>query len=143
MLVQVGMGFLAALTFGYIFRVPASQTVRCGVVGGLGWTVFLVAEQSWGEGGAVFLAATTVAVLSEILARRHHPPVIVFLTPGIIPLVPGSKAYLTMLSFVQKDYTQGVVLLVTTLFLAGAIAAGIIITSSLFGNFSRTKRMGR
>lgn len=143
MLVQLVMGFLAALTFGAIFRVPAGQRLRCGMVGGLGWTAFLALEGRLGEVGAVFFAATAVAVSSELLARRQHQPVIVFLTPGIIPLVPGSKAYLTMLSFVQKDYTQGVVLLVTTLFLAGAIAAGIIITSAVFRNFSRTKLKGR
>lgn len=143
MLVQTAMGFLAAVTFGYIFRVPANQSVRCGAVGGLGWAVFLAAQGHLGEVGAVFLAATAASVCSEVLARRHHQPVIVFLTPGIIPIVPGGKAYLTMLSFVQKDYTQGVVLLVTTLFLAGAIAAGIIITSAVFRNFSRTKLKGR
>jgi uncharacterized membrane protein YjjB (DUF3815 family) len=143
MLVQIAMGFLAALTFAYIFRVPPRQSVRCGFVGGLGWAVYLSGQGRFGEVGAVFLAATGVAVLSEVLARRHHEPVIVFLTPGIIPLVPGSKAYLTMLSFVQQDYTQGVVLLVTTVFFAGAIAAGIIITSSIFRNFSRTKHNRR
>lgn len=137
------MGFLAALTFGHIFRVPSEQSVRCGLVGGLGWVVSLVFQERWGEVGAVFLAATTVSVLSELLARRHRQPVIVFLTPGIIPIVPGSKAYLTMLSFVQKDYSEGVVLLVTTLFLAGAIAGGIIITSSIFRHYSRAKRNGR
>ena len=91
----------------------------------------------------MFLAATVVAVLSELLARWHHQPVIVFLTPGIIPLVPGSTAYLTMLAFVQQDYAEGVVLLVTTVFLAGAVAAGIIITSSIFRNLFRAKHVGR
>ncbi|HHW72967.1 MAG TPA: threonine/serine exporter [Firmicutes bacterium] len=143
MAVQMVMGFLAALTFGYIFRVPAGESIRCGLVGCLGWTIFLAAQGPVGEVGAVFLAATAVAVASEVLARRRHQPVIVFLTPGIIPIVPGSKAYLTMLSFVQKDYAEGLVLLVTTLFLAGAVAAGIIITSSIFRSHTSTKPVGR
>lgn len=143
MIVQLIMGFLAAFTFGAIFRIPRSEGVRCGMVGALGWIVFLLTKEWWGEIAAMFLAGTAVAVWSELLARRHHQPVVVFLTPGIIPLVPGGKAYLTMLSFLQKDYTEGVILLVTTVFLAGAVAAGIIATSSVFRIYSRTKQRGR
>ncbi|NMB02216.1 MAG: threonine/serine exporter [Firmicutes bacterium] len=143
MVTQFFVGGLAAITFGYIFRVPASQRLRCGLVGGLGWIIFLATRDSWGEIAGMFVAATCVAVLSELLARRHHQPVVVFLTPGVIPLVPGGKAYLTMLSFLQNDYAEGVVLFMTTLFLAGAVAAGIILTSSIFRIYSRARHTGR
>ena len=85
----------------------------------------------------------TVAVCSEVLARRRQQPVLVFLIPGVIPLVPGGKAYLTMLSFLQQDYVDAVGLLVSTILMAGAVAAGIIITSSTFRVYSRTKYLRR
>ena len=141
--IQFVAGALAAVTFGYIFRVPAKQRLRCGIVGGLGWLIFLATRDNWGEIAGMFVAATCVAMLSELLARKYHQPVVVYLTPGVIPLVPGGKAYLTMLSFLQNDYTEGVVLFVTTLFLAGAVAAGIIVTSSIFSIYSRAKHTGR
>lgn len=143
MIIQFFAGCIAAVTFGYIFRVPANQRLRCGLVGGLGWIIFVATRDHWGEIAGMFVAATCVAVLSELWARRYHQPVVVFLTPGVIPLVPGGKAYLTMLSFLQNDYTEGVVLFVTTLFLAGAVAAGIILTSSIFRIYSRAKHTGR
>lgn len=143
MLMQACFGFLGAVTFAYIFRVPAKQRFLCGLVGGLGWATFLGAQQSWGEIGAMFLAAMAVSLCSELLARKRQQPVVVFLIPGVIPLVPGGKAYLTMLSFLRNDYTEGIVLMVATVFLAGAVAAGIILTSSVFRVYSRAKHVRR
>ena len=91
----------------------------------------------------MFVAAIAVAVFSELLARRRQQPVLVFLIPGVIPLVPGGKAYLTMLSFLREDYTEALISLVSTILLAGAVAAGIIIASSAFRIYSRTKYLRR
>ena len=143
MVTQILAGFVGALTFSYIYRVPASQRMYAGAVGSLGWTISLSARQGGGELLGVFLAAIAVAVCSEVLARRRQQPVLVFLIPGVIPLVPGGKAYLTMLSFLQQDYVDAVVLLVSTILMAGAVAAGIIITSSTFRVYSRTKYLRR
>lgn len=143
MFIQAVFGFLSAMTFSYIFRVPANQHLLCGLVGGLGWTIFLGAQDNWGEIGGIFLAGMAVSLCSELLARKRKQPVVIYLIPGVIPLVPGGKAYLTMLSFLQNDYTEGIVLLVTTVFLAGAVAAGIIIVSSAFRVYSRAKHVGR
>ncbi len=140
---QLLNGFMSAIAFAYIYRVPHKQLVYAGVVGSLGWMIFLGTREPWGDIGGTFLAAFVVAVCSEILARRRQQPVLVFLIPGVIPLVPGGKAYLTMLSFLQQDYTEAVVLLVTTVFLAGAVAAGIITASSIFRMYSRTKYLRR
>ncbi|NMB21270.1 MAG: threonine/serine exporter [Firmicutes bacterium] len=143
MLIQAIIGFMGAITFAYIYRAPRDQLVYAGVVGAVGWTICLVTSEAWGELAGVFFAATSVALCSEILARRRHQPVLVFLIPGVIPLVPGAKAYLTMLSFLQQDYTEAIILLVSTLLLAGAVAAGIIIASSVFRTYSRAKHVRR
>ncbi len=143
MIVQMIAGFVSAAAFAYLYHVPLPQIARSGFVGGTGWSIFLMARLRWGEIGGMFLAATAVAVISEILARKEKQPVIIFLVPGVIPLVPGGKAYLTMLSFLQNDYAQGLELLVSTVFLAGAVAAGIIVSSSAFRIYSRTRSIRR
>ncbi|NLL47485.1 MAG: threonine/serine exporter [Firmicutes bacterium] len=143
MLIQALIGFLGAVTFAYIYRVPKDQLFWAGAAGALGWTICLVTRDVWGEIGGVFLAATSVALISEVLARRRRQPVLVFLIPGVIPLVPGAKAYLTMLSFLRQDYSEAIVLLVSTIMLAGAVAAGIIIASSVFRTYSRAKHVRR
>ena len=139
MLVQALIGFMGAITFAHIYRVPTKQLFYAGLVGALGWTICLITRELWGEIGGVFAAA----ICSEMLARRRRQPVLVFLIPGVIPLVPGGKAYLTMLSFLQDDYGEALVLLVTTVLLAGAVAAGIIIASSIFRLYSRAKHVRR
>jgi uncharacterized membrane protein YjjB (DUF3815 family) len=143
MLVQALIGFIGATAFAYIYRVPTRQLPYAGIVGSLGHVIFLLMRDKWGEVGGVFLAATMVAFFSEVLARRRRQPVLVFLIPAVIPLVPGAKAYLTMLSFLQDDYTGALVSFISTVLLAGAVAAGIIIASSIFRIYSRAKHVRR
>lgn len=143
MLIQIVAGFFSAVAFAYIYHTPVKQLFRCGLVGSIGWLLFLLAAPVWGEIGAMFFASVVVGIISELLARLCKQPVIVFLIPGVIPFVPGGKAYLTMLSFLQNDYAEGVYLLVSTVFLAGAVAAGIIVSSSVFRIYSSTKHVIR
>lgn len=143
MLVQALIGFMGAITFAVIYRAPTRQLPYAGMVGALGWIICLTTRERWGEIGGVFVAATAVAFCSEILARRRRQPVLVFLIPGVIPLVPGGPAYLTILSFLQNDYAEALVLLVSTGLLAGAVAAGIIIASSVSRMYSRAKYVRR
>lgn len=139
MWIQLLAGFVSTIAFAHLFHVPRAQFLRCGAVGGLGWAMFLLTKDHLGEVGGMFLAATVVAVSSEMLARKWKQPVVIFLIPGVIPLVPGGKAYLTMLSFLQNEYLAGVELLVSTVFLAGAVAAGIILASSVFRVYARAR----
>lgn len=77
-------------------------------------------------------AAFSAAFISHWLARFQRVPVTTFTIPGIIPLVPGGKAYATMLAFVDEDYITGLEQGVGTLLQAGAIAAGLVFALSVF-----------
>lgn len=132
-------GFVTAASFAFIYRVPQKQVLRCGLIGAAGLFVFALTGYL-GQVAAYFLAATLVALLSEITARMAREPVIVFLIPGVIPLVPGGMAYTTMLSFLQNDYPGGFEQLAVMLFAAGAIAGGITVTSSAFRALYRPRR---
>src|SRR5690554_5766312 len=116
---------VAALCFALLYRVPRRQLLAAGLIGGLGhWTVLLT-DPWFHQVVSIFLGAAIVALISELQARWVRQPVTIFLIPGIIPLVPGGQAYLTMLMFLNQDYGGGVEEFITTLFLAGAIAGGI------------------
>lgn len=138
MVMTVLAGFAAAAAFAVVYRVPKSEIFLCGVAGGCGWLAFCGAR-GVGEVGAYFLAAAAAALLSEILARVRSQPVIVYLIPGVIPLVPGGMAYTTMLKFLQNEYGAGLELLAATFFAAGAVAGGITVVSSAFRAFGSTK----
>ena len=41
-----------------------------------------------GKVGASFLGSLILGLLSHVMSRRYKRPVIIFIVPGIIPLVP-------------------------------------------------------
>lgn len=73
-----------------------------------------------------------VALYSEILARIYKAPVTMFLIVGILPLVPGAGIYYTMEYCVSGNQIAFGQSLVHTLAVAGALALGIVLISSLF-----------
>ena len=78
-----------------------------------------------------FVAALLVSYISEILARKLKQPAIIFIIPGIIPLVPGLGMYNTMLYLVQNDYNNAIAKGADVLFVGGAISLGILVITSL------------
>ena len=78
---------------------------------------------------SIFLAnlcASIVAVCySEAFAHWHKCPAVLFLVPGIIPLVPGGTLYETMKNAVEGELSAANACGRETLICALAIAAGI------------------
>lgn len=48
-----------------------------------------------------FLAAVAVALVSQAMARQFKAPVILFVIPGILPMVPGAGMYRIVYSIVM------------------------------------------
>lgn len=100
------------------------------VGGGIAQTVYLLTGQVTVD---VFYcsitAAAAVTVFSEICARIMKAPSSVFLTPSIIPLLPGSNLYYSMTCLVFKQYSSFVRYAELTLRIGLGIAVGIISVS--------------
>jgi len=105
-----------------------------GISGMVSWIAYLVA---WNEMPSVFaanLAAAAVAtVYAETMARILKTPVTVFLITGIIPLVPGGNLYYTMNYVLAKQWHLSSLYGQKTILIAIAVAAGIMIASSIYG----------
>jgi uncharacterized membrane protein YjjB (DUF3815 family) len=78
-----------------------------------------------------FVSAVTVAIFSEIMARVFKTPSTVFLIVGILPMVPGGGIYYTMKYCIEGNMDMFVSKLITTLGVAGAIAVGVSLVSSV------------
>ena len=133
--------FLATVGYSIFFNVPKKQLPYCGLIGGLGWIIFVLFNSSNIDNPvfANFLAAFIVTLSSEKLARILKKPAILFIIPGIIPLVPGSGLYNTMLSFVQGDHNLAISTGIETLLISGAIAIGIMVTTSIYTSIKAYK----
>jgi uncharacterized membrane protein YjjB (DUF3815 family) len=88
----------------------------------------------WWLGGEFIpnmLGALAGALFSEVCARRTAVPVSVYLTPCIVPLVPGGMLYQTMSCLVRGDLSGAGSYGLTTLTMAMGISGGIVMASVL------------
>ncbi len=125
--------FLATVAFGILFQGPKRILWLSGIIGGLGWIVFIVLKDALSirSFSANFLATVVVALISEIFARIWKEPVSVFEIPAIIPLVPGLGMYQGM-RYILNDYANfGSEALMGAALDACSIALGIMMVSGI------------
>ncbi|KMK94394.1 threonine/serine exporter family protein [Rossellomorea marisflavi] len=119
--------FISAAAFGIIFNAPKQSLFKCGIVGMLGWMIYIVLFTVEIDTVIATLAASfVVAVVSQIFAKMYKTPVIIFSVAGIIPLVPGGIAYDAMRNFVQNDYNMAMNLAAKAFMISGSIAIGLV-----------------
>lgn len=133
LLIELVVCFIATLSFAIIFHVPKKALVVGACMGSLSWFTYRILPNY----DISFILATALAaflsgVFAYFFARKLKIPATSFTIPAIIPLVPGRKAYYTMVAFVDKEYLLGLELGTETLLQAGAIAAGLMFALSIF-----------
>ena len=125
--VQILMGGLGTLGFNILFHIRGKKLLLATLGGVISWAVYLALEPLIpSEGIRYFLAAATITVYGEILARRMKTPTTTFLVPSIIPLIPGSALYYTMNYALNQQWSDFARQAFYTLQLALALAVGII-----------------
>ncbi|WP_077367296.1 threonine/serine exporter family protein [Anaerosalibacter sp. Marseille-P3206] len=132
--------FCGTLGFSVLFRTPRDSLIKTGILGGLGWVVNLIMTDFTNSSvTGMFFGALTVGILGEILAKRFKKPATIFIIPGIITLVPGAGMYYTMLALIKKRFYDAIKTGTETIFIAAAIAIGIILSSTLSNSIKRFK----
>ncbi|MDP3058589.1 MAG: threonine/serine exporter family protein [bacterium] len=131
-LIQTIAVFVATASFALVLGVPKRALVFCASIGTLGYIVSKLAIfLGISATGGVFLAASTVGVISEVLARSLKMPATVFITAGIIPLAPGAMAYYAMLYFSKGAHLEALSATLGVVYIASAISAGLILGTLL------------
>ena len=117
--------FIATMAFAVLFQSPKKILLTDGLIGAVGWVVFISLRDQMGYSSfyANFFGTLALALLSELSARIFKQPATVFVIPGIIPLVPG---------LINNDYNGGMSILLTAITDSCAIAVGVMLVSSLF-----------
>ncbi|MGE6257739.1 threonine/serine exporter family protein [Heyndrickxia sporothermodurans] len=127
MIEQLITSFIATGAFGIIFNIPRKKLLLCGLVGMIGWFIYVLLINSNANAAvASLVAAFVIAVISQIFAKIYKAPIIIFSVSGIIPLVPGGLSYDAMRHFVANDYNTAVQLAARAFMISGAIAIGIV-----------------
>ena len=140
-LLQFVLSIFSTCGFAIIQRVPLSKMPFCIITGAVPWGFYhFLMYQGVSSIFACFLASCLVALISDIFSRTLKEASTIFIIPGIISLVPGAGTYYTMLSLLHHDMNGFADNGINTLMMAGAIAVGLLITTSGLGFVRSIKR---
>lgn len=135
------LGFAPSLAYSAIYHVPVRCMLACGALGCAAWFAYQLTVSSYGSSvTACFLAACIVGIGSDILARILKEPTTIFIIPGIMPFVPGSKVYYTMVDLIGRDLEASASVGTQAIFMAGAIALGLLVSGSVIRILVTIKR---
>ena len=130
---QALAAFAGTAAFALLFGVDREHYVPAGVIGAIGWVVYLLLVRIAGATptAATLASSTLVCILSRMAAVPFRSPAQVFLLCGIFPLVPGAGIFwftyfLTDARFELSSQTGW-----TAVKIAIAIVLGIILAMEL------------
>ncbi len=125
--IQVAAAAIACGAWAVRLGEPRFALLTASALGAVGWAVYLFVFPL-GVGGlfATGLAGLAVGAGGRLLARRRDAPVVLWVVPASLPLLPGLLIVEGMLS---SDAISGILLLVT------AVATGLALGASIaFGD---------
>ncbi len=95
LLLQALAAFTGTAAFALLFGIDREHYVPAGVIGAIGWVIYLVLVRNCGATpvAATLAASTLVCILSRIAAIPFRIPAQGFLLCGIFPLVPGAGIF--------------------------------------------------
>ncbi len=131
--------FIATVGFCIIFNIRGKMVFFASLGGALGWLAYELSSFFGNDLSQYFIATVVIALYSEIMARLHKVPVTVYLIAALIPLVPGSGIYYTMEHFIDGNNDAFLTTFIHTIAIAGCLAFGILLVSSLVRLSNRIK----
>ncbi len=134
---------LATAGFALLFDLRPRDLPLALLGAAAGWWLYSTFRLSGDPALGYFTAAAAIGLLSEIGAAVLRRPAFLYIVCAILPLVPGGGMYNTMLQSVRGDFAGSLLLGFETLQAAGAIAAGLAVSSALARLVSKTEAAKR
>ena len=132
--------FFASFGFSYVFNLRGKNMFYAALGGGLSWFVYLLCRPLQNDIVQFFIATVVITIYSEVMARIHKVPVTGYLLIALLPMVPGGGIYYTMEYCIAGNTQMFLETGLHTLGIAGALALGILLVSSLNRLFGMPRR---
>ena len=133
--------FLGCLGFCPAMNVRGMGTPLCCLGGAAGWAAYLaVMPLGGGSFVASLVGAVVVAVFAEAMARLRKCPATSYSTIALFPLVPGLTIYQAMDHGIRGNTGLFWETFFRTFGVAGCIALGLLLVSTVLDIFRRRKR---
>jgi len=130
--------FMATVFFAVLMKTPRKAIALCSAIAAVGYMVYSLSKGVLQSSDIGYFAGTFImAVLGETAARLMKMPSTVFISPAVIPLVPGLGLYQTMLFFVQGQLQSGMQTGAQTMIALAEMAMAIAISSFIFNKINR------
>ena len=130
---QCLFAFIGCLGFTILFNIQFPGGILCMLGGALSWFVYCIALELFGSELAAYLWSSLVAsVYSETMARIRKYPAISYLVVSLFPMIPGAGVYYTMNYAVQGNMEMFASKGMFTAAIAGIMAVGILLGSTVF-----------
>ena len=133
--------FFACAAFGMIYNMRGKALMLASLGGSIGWFVYLLLNFVTNDIFQFFIATVATAIYSEIMARVLKKPATEFQIVALLPMVPGGGIFYTMDYCVIGNNEMFLQTGLHTLAIAGALAMGILLVSSLFRIGSRAESL--
>ena len=143
-LIQAASCVVGCVGFSVLFNIHGRGTVLCVLGGLLTWAAYALAAQLTGsELLGYFWGSVFASLYSEVMARIRKCPALPYLVVCIFPLIPGAGVYYTMNYAVQGDMERFASQGMYTAAVAGLMAVGILLVSTVFRLYANWKREHR
>ncbi|QLK85396.1 threonine/serine exporter family protein [Staphylococcus sp. 17KM0847] len=131
--------FLTSFCFAFIYDAPRRLFLPAGLCGGFGYLIYHLTQVEFGIDGiyASLCGSFALGIISHLMARRYKSPVIIFMIPGIIPLVPGSIFLKATQKLLTLEFNEASDIFVRATLIAGAIAVGLLMSDQISKSFIR------
>ena len=129
-LVQVITAIVGTLGFAGLYNCKGKTLIAVSLGGGLAWAIHLIlVSLSVSQTLSYLIVSLIISIYAEVLARLLKAPTTVFISPSLIPLVPGASLYYTMRSMFGGDVLNFSSTAIQTLELSAALAFGVILAT--------------
>ncbi|MEI6859941.1 MAG: threonine/serine exporter family protein [Shewanella sp.] len=133
---------IPAVGFAMVFNVPKRFLPYCALAGAIGYSsrtlfIYIGLPIEW----ATFIAAAIVGLITIGFAKRHLAPPLMYAVAAIIPMIPGTYAFNTVIALVQLTTQSEISLELTsqvisnglkTVFILGALSVGLSMPGLLY-----------
>lgn len=134
---QCVFAFISCCGFAVLFNIHGPGMLLCALGGALSWGIYLVVlKAGYSDLLAYFWSGLFSSVYSEIMARIRKYPAISYLVVSIFPMIPGAGVYRTMSYALQRDMNTFAKTGLHTAAIAGILAVGILLGSTVFRMYS-------
>ena len=129
--------YFACVGFAILFNIHGKGRMVCAIGGTLTWLAYRICQNTGiGDVTANLIGAMVASMYSEIMARVRKYPAISYLVVSLFPLIPGAGVYYSVNFAVRGDVASFTSKLGETGSIAGAMAVGILLVSTIVRIFT-------